>query len=147
MGDPVFDTFLSTLVPLTSNLTRQEISMPSAGCALLSRIGPAFLVSHSIGALFPIILSDQCPDLVVGNVNVEPGIFPSQSYTGNAASLVGRTSNRPWGLTNMAITYDPPAVSASDLRTITVGEDTPRLRACILKVEPARKLVRVAKVP
>jgi hypothetical protein len=128
-GDPVFDTFLSTFVPLTSNLTRQEISMPSAGCALLSQIGSASLVSHSIGALFPMFLSNQCPELVVGNVKVEPGNFPFQSYTGNATSSVGRTSNRRWGLTNIAITYDPPVVSASDLRTITVGEDTLGLRA------------------
>jgi hypothetical protein len=125
MGDPVFDAILSTFVPLTSKFTRQEISMRSAGCALLSRIGTAFLVSHSIGALYPILLSDQCPDLVVGNVNVEPGNIPFQSYAGNATSSVGRTPNRPWGLTNTAVTCNPPAASASDLRTITIGEDSP----------------------
>jgi pimeloyl-ACP methyl ester carboxylesterase len=121
--------------------------MRSAGCALLRLIGPSFLVSHSFGAVHSILLSDQCPELVVGNVNVEPASIPFQSYIGNATSSVGRTANRPWGLTNTAITYDPPAASPSDLKTVTVGDDTPGLRSCILQVEPAKKLINIAKVP
>lgn len=121
--------------------------MRSAGCALLNHIGPSFLISHSIGALHPILLSDQCPDLVVGNVNVEPGNIPFQSYVGNATSSFGRSSNRAWGLTNTLVTYDPPAASPADLQTVTVGEDTTALRSCIVQVEPARQLVNIAKVP
>lgn len=121
--------------------------MRVGGCALLKRLGPSFLISHSIGALYPILLSDECPDLVAGNVNLEPATTPFQSYTGNATSSVGRTPNRAWGLTNTPITYEPSASSPDDLRKVTVGEDTSARRSCILQVSPARKLPNIAKVP
>jgi hypothetical protein len=120
--------------------------MRASGCALLSLIGRSYLISHSIGAIHPILLSDQCPDLVAGNINLEPATVPFQSYTGNATSSVGRTSNRPWGLTNTRITYDPPANSPSDLKTVSNETDTPARRSCIYQAQPARKLPQIAKV-
>lgn len=122
--------------------------MRSAGCELLSLIGPSFLLSHSIGALYPILLSDECPELVLGSVNLEPATIPFQSYFGNATNpITGRTQNRAWGLTNTPITYDPPASAPSDLQTVSVGEDSPALRSCILQVFPPRQLPNIAKVP
>lgn len=32
-------------------------------------------------------------------------------------------------------------------QTVTVGEDSPALRSCILQVEPARQLTNIARVP
>ena len=121
--------------------------MRASGCELLSMIGPSYLISHSIGSLHPILLSDQCPDLVAGNINYEPGNIPFQSYTGNATSGVGRSSNRPWGLTNTRLTYYPPAVNPSDLRTVDNERDTPGKRSCIYQAQPARKLPHIAQVP
>jgi hypothetical protein len=121
--------------------------MRAAGCTLLRLIGPSFLVSHSIGALWPILMSDECPELVAANINVEPTTIPFQSYTGNATSPVGRTVTRPWGLTNTQIRYDPPASSPDELARVTVGEDTPALRSCIMQAEPARRLPNIARVP
>jgi hypothetical protein len=121
--------------------------MRSAGCALLASIGPSFLISHSIGALFPLLLSDQCPDLVLGNINIEPAAIPFQSYFRNATSSVGRTPARICGLTNTPLTYDPSAASPNDLHTVTVGDNTPGLWSCILQVEPAKQLINVIKVP
>ncbi|KAL8878981.1 MAG: hypothetical protein Q9192_008330, partial [Flavoplaca navasiana] len=147
IGDPIFDAFAAQFIPLTTNLTRQELSMRASGCELLSLIGPSYLISHSIGALHPILLSDQCPQLVAGNINVEPATIPFQSYTGNATSAVGRTPARPWGLTNTKITYDPPANAPSDLKKLDTETDTPALRSCIYQAKPARKLPQIAKVP
>ena len=121
--------------------------MRTVGCLLLSKIGKAFLVSHSIGAIHPILLSNDCPALVVGSVNLEPGNVPFQSYVGNASSPVGRSAARPYGLTVTQLTYDPPVSSASDLKTYTDGVDTPAKRSCILQQKPARKLPQIAKVP
>ena len=121
--------------------------MRSSGCELLSLIGPSFLISHSIGALHPILLSNDCPEHVAGNINLEPATIPFQSYTGNATSSVGRTSARPWGLTNTPITYDPAAAASSDLTKVVVGEDTVGNRSCIMQTEPARQLPEIAKVP
>ncbi|KAI9786708.1 MAG: hypothetical protein M1816_007849 [Peltula sp. TS41687] len=138
---------MATFLPLPTNLPGTERVMRASGCALLRRIRPSFLIGHSFGALFPILLSDECPDLVAGNDNLEPATIPFQSYTGNATSVVGRTPNRVWGLTNTPITYQPPISSPDELKTISVGEDTPGLRSCILQMEPARQLPRIAQVP
>ncbi|MCJ1364243.1 hypothetical protein MMC16_003352 [Acarospora aff. strigata] len=75
-------------------------------------------------------------------------IFPFQSYIGNVTSSVGRSSTRrPWGLANTRLTYDPPAVTADELKKVTVWEDTPALPSCILQAKQARKLPNLAKVP
>lgn len=151
-GDAVFDAFESGFMPLTSNSTRQEISMRASGCELLNLIGPSFLVSHSIGAVHPILLSDECPSLVAGNVNLEPGNIPFESYVGNTTSSVGRTAARPFGLTVTNLNYDPPISNYTDLITETVGEDTPSLRSCIQQSNSTSNytihtLPNLAKVP
>jgi len=151
-GDPVFDAFESSFMPLTSNNTRQEISMRAAGCQLLTLIGKSFLLSHSIGAVHPILLSDECPSLVAGNVNLEPGNIPFESYVGNSTSSVGRTSARPYGLTVTNLNYSPSISDSSELVLETVGTDTTALRSCIQQSNTTagytvRTLPNVAKVP
>lgn len=146
-GDAYFDAFQSSFIPLTTNLTAQELSMRTSGCTLLSLIGSSFLVSHSIGALHPILLSNDCPALVAGNINLEPAIIPFQSYTGNSTSSVGRSAARPWGLTNTAIDYVPAIASSDELNTTSVGEDTLAKRSCLMQVEPALQLPKIASVP
>ena len=125
--------------------------MRVAGCQLLTLIGKSFLVSHSIGAIHPILLSDECPFLVAGNVNLEPGNIPFESYVGNSTSSVGRTSARPFGLTVTNLNYDPPIGNYTDLVTETVGEDTPALRSCIQQANSTGNTVHtlpnVAQVP
>lgn len=139
-------------MPLTSNNTIQELSMRASGCQLLELIGPSFLVSHSIGAVHPIVISDECPSLVAGNVNLEAGNIPFQSYVGNDTSSVGRTTARPYGLTVTNLNYDPPISNYTDLVTQTVGTDTPALRSCIIQANSSANytihtLPNVAKVP
>jgi hypothetical protein len=122
--------------------------MRADGCKLLEMIGPSFTITHSIGAAYATLMTDQCPELFMRSVNIEPGNIPFQSYVGNATvPAVGRTSCRPWGLTNTPIGYDPPITDPSHLQTVTVGTDTPPLRSCILQKGPARKLPNIAKVP
>lgn len=150
-GDPSFDAFESSFIPLASNNTRQELSMRASGCELLSLIGPSFLVAHSIGSIHPILLADECPTLVAGSVNLEPGNIPFQSYVGNATSSVGRTTARPFGLTVTNLNFSPPISNYTDLVTVTVGEDTPSKRSCILQATGGNNTVHtlpnVAKVP
>lgn len=143
MGDPFFDAFVGTFLPLTTDMERQELSMRSAGCALLKIIGPSFLISHSIGALHPALMSDECPELVAGNVNLEPTTIPFTTYNADNSMAPAR----PWGLTNTRLTYDPPAANAADIETEVVGIDTPEKRNCKLQKNPARKLPNLAKVP
>jgi hypothetical protein len=150
--DPVFNVFEAEFIPLTSNNTRQEISMRYASCELLSLIGPSFLVSYSIGAVHPILLSDECPSLVVGSVNLEPGNISFESYVENATSSVDQTAARPFGLTVTNLNSDPLVSNYTDLITETVGEDTSASRSCIQQSNSTANytihtLPNVVKVP
>lgn len=153
-GDAVFDAFFAATVPLTSNTTALELSMRASGCALLALLGtPAYLVAHSAGATYSTLMSDECPARIRATINLEPGNVPFQSLVGNATvPAVGRSITRPWGLTNTAITYDPPVANVTaDLVDVEVGTDAPGLRSCFLQASAEGQVVRtlpqIAKVP
>ncbi|KAH9843342.1 alpha beta-hydrolase protein [Teratosphaeria destructans] len=148
-GDPDFDAFSRSILPLTSNSTAQELSMRAAGCKLLHMIGrQAYLLSHSAGSTYPILMSDQCPDRIKGSINLEPGNTPFQNLVGNrTVAGVGYAPARPCGLTATLIGYDPPITDCSQLRTTLVGEDTRGNRSCYMQTSPARTLPNVARVP
>ncbi|TDZ75077.1 putative secreted lipase [Colletotrichum trifolii] len=143
-GDPTFDQFKNTIIPLTRSFVAQEYALRASGCELLSLLGEkAYLVSHSIGARTPILVSNDCPQHVAGNINLEGTTIPFWSYN---YDLSGTPTN-PWGLTNTPVDYDPPVASADELVTEVVGNDTLTLRNCHLQKEPARKLPKIASVP
>ncbi|KAL8994993.1 MAG: hypothetical protein Q9169_005192 [Polycauliona sp. 2 TL-2023] len=147
-GDPAFDAISALAIPLTRNTVALETSMRNAGCALLSIIGKSFLISHSIGAVHPIHLSDQCPEFVQGNLNFDPTTIPFEWFIGGPdAPNGGRLSVRPWGLTTIPITYSPPAARPEDLKTVRVGEDTAAKRSCKLQADPPRTLPNINRVP
>lgn len=165
-GDDVFDAFFAAATPLTSNTTAQELSMRVSGCELLKLIGvPVYVVSHSAGATYASLLSDECPARVRATINLEPGNTPFQNLVGNATvPAVGRTLTRPWGLTNTRIAYDPLVLNdsnvAAEILTVEVGDDTAGNRSCYLQAVEgnpylqnsgsngtARRLTQIAKVP
>lgn len=100
-GDPVFDAFQDAFIPLTSNKTAQQNSMRRSGCTLLGLIGSSFLVSHSIGAVFPILLSNDCPQWIAGSINLDPDIIPFEDFTGPGMAM---SSDRLWGFADVPLT-------------------------------------------
>ncbi|KAH7310845.1 Alpha/Beta hydrolase protein [Stachybotrys elegans] len=154
-NDPAFQAFVKTLIPWTLNFERQELAMRASGCKLLSlitksntrhgsRLGKAFLIAHSLGAFYPILLSNDCPEFIKGSINLEPATTPFWRY--NSGEL-GGVPQSPWGLTFSRLSYDPPINNASELHVETVGEDTLEQRQCYQQSEPARKLPNVSRVP
>ncbi|KAK8096921.1 hypothetical protein PG999_012865 [Apiospora kogelbergensis] len=155
-GDPVFDAFQASIVPLTSNSTNQELTMRAAGCALLSVIGESVTFCHSGSCQYTVIMADECPDHIRASVNLEPTCLPFQSMLGDPAGPgKGRLPSRPYGFTNTPLTYEPPVASAAELQPVEVGVDTPELRSCFLQSTAAANgtaavrhtLPQVAKVP
>jgi hypothetical protein len=58
------------------------------------------------------------------------------------------TPGRPWGLSGVPLTYDPPAKAASELKTVKQEKaDAPDLIPCVVQQEPARKLVNLQPIP
>lgn len=143
-GDPYFTAFSKAVIPFTKNWEYGELSMRASGCALLELLGPSYLVSHSSGAQYPIVLSNDCPQYVAGNINLEHSTQPFWSY---GTALNSGSSIRPWGLANSPLGYDPPVANYTELNKTWVGNDTLARRNCYLQAEPARQLPNITSVP
>ena len=134
-GDPIFDRWFASQVPVTANATFQEIVGRKAICDLLGRIGPSFVLGATYAGSYMWSAADECPDLMKGIFGVEPSTTPFTPI------------RRPYGITATPVLYDPPIASPDELRPISVGEDSPGNRSCILQAEPAKRLVNISKVP
>ena len=142
IGDPVFDAFYATQVEsLKSDVETQELAQ-KAGAALLDRIGPAVLVTHSQSGLLGWVIAEARPELVKGIVAIEPSGPPFH----NAAK--DNPKARAYGITDIPVAYDPPIISAADIQTAQQSQpDAPDLIACTLQKESARKLVNFQNIP
>ena len=142
MGDPVFDAFYSTQVEsLASNAETQKLAQ-SAGAALLDRIGPAILLTHSQAGAFGWLIADARPDLVKGIIAVEPFGPPFHD------AVLGDGTARPWGLADIKLTYEPLVDSPDEIDIVQQKQpDAPDLTACWLQTEPARKMPNLAPIP
>ncbi|KAK8113644.1 secreted lipase [Apiospora kogelbergensis] len=143
-GDPIFEAFAHATVPYTTSLVAGENAMRASICKLLSLVGASYLVSHSSGAQYPILVSNDCPELVAGNINLEHSTQPFWNY---GTALGSGSAARAWGLANTHLDYEPPVSDPSELQVEVVGEDTLALRNCHLQAEPARRLPKIASVP
>ena len=150
-GDSVFDQFIASQLPGISDFTVQQLVSRDAIVALLEKIGPAILVTHSQSGAFGWPVVDAQPGLVKAIVAVEPSGPPFVDVENTGAPdwfHDAATRPRPWGVTADRLVYSPPAAEASDL-VIERQEkaDAPDLAKCWLQKEPARQLPNLQKVP
>lgn len=145
MGDPVFDAFYSSNVQFIGNATLQESTVQMGGAALLDKIGkPVVLFGHSQGGILPIIIADARPDLIKALVLLEPTGPPFRN------AVFSTTPARPWGLTNIPITYSPPVTDpANDLKQQVHPARDENSTECVLQADsPApRQLVNLSPKP
>jgi pimeloyl-ACP methyl ester carboxylesterase len=122
------------------DLAQTHERMKQCGIALLDRIGPAILITHSMGGPFGWIVADERPELVKGIVAVEP--------VGPAFDPIGpNRSKLDWGLTAIPLHFEPAAAQASDIQIERRKAPAAGLLDCNVQVEPARKLPRLAGIP
>jgi pimeloyl-ACP methyl ester carboxylesterase len=142
IGDPVFDAFYATQVQyLADNAETQRLNQ-QAGAALLDRIGPALVLTHSQSGSFGWLIADARPSLVKAILAVEPAGPPFMD------TVLREGPARAWGLTDIPLTYDPPVSDPAVLK----GEqqeapDGPDLARCIEQRAPARRLPNLAGIP
>lgn len=141
-GDPVFDAFYATQVEsLASDVETQELTQ-AAGAALLDKIGPAIVLTHSQSGLLGWVIAEARPERVKGIITIEPSGPP---FHNNAK---GDPKARAYGITDIPLTYDPPITDASQLGTVRQEKpDAEGLITCTLQTEPARKLGKFSKIP
>ncbi|PQE08993.1 fusarubin cluster-esterase protein [Rutstroemia sp. NJR-2017a WRK4] len=146
-GDPIFDAYYASTVQFQSDTVIQENNMQIAGAALLNRTGPAILLSHSQGGLVPWVIADAAPGKVVAIVSVEPTGPPFQDTVFPPTTPGGYT--RPWGITDIRITYEPALGANETLQWESVANNGTKdeLANCLLQKEPARRLPNLEGIP
>lgn len=140
-GDPVFDQFYASQVASLANPESEKL-MQAAGAALLDRIDPAVLITHSQAGLFGWLIADARPDLVKAIVALEPAGPPYKD------ALFHTGFDREYGLTSLPLTYDPPVTAAAllEFEQQTVA-DTSDLSPCWFQKGEPRRLVNLIGIP
>ncbi|PYS15939.1 MAG: hypothetical protein DMG17_13225 [Acidobacteria bacterium] len=150
-GDAVFDQFYASQLPSIQDFTLQQVLNRDAIVALLDRIGPAIVLTHSQSGAFGWPVADRRPDLVKAIVAVEPNGPPFFDITNVPAPEWFRdsaTQTRPWGVTAVPLSYAPPANNTSDLAILRQEKpDAPDLTKCWLQKSQARQLPNLQKIP
>ncbi|MCJ2053505.1 alpha/beta hydrolase [Methylobacterium sp. J-070] len=151
-GNAAFDQFYLSQVPYIANGLRTEELVDPALIALLEKIGPAILLTHSQAGVFGWAVSDQRPDLVKAHVAVEPNgpTFYDIRFKGGADwyERIGDARARPYGITRVPLRFEPPVSSPTDLTVVQAESPArPDQIRCWLQAEPARTLPNLARVP
>jgi pimeloyl-ACP methyl ester carboxylesterase len=145
-GDPVFEQFRASQnpsIPLGSQ--RMDQINRAAGAALIQRIGPAIVLTHSRSGPFGWEIADDVPSLVRAIVAVEPSGPPF--YNEAPLASVPPVIARQFGITLDRLTYDPPVTSTDDLAPKReAAPQAPDLVPCWLPGTP-HKLPRLAGIP
>jgi pimeloyl-ACP methyl ester carboxylesterase len=149
-GDPAFDQFYASQVESMTDITALERMMREAGAALLDRIGPAILLTHSQGGPFGWTIADARPKLTKGILAIEPNGAPvyEVKFVGAPGWFEDDVVTRPWGITRGPLTFAPAARDASELKFARQGKaDGPGLTRCWLQASPARQLPNLKGIP
>jgi pimeloyl-ACP methyl ester carboxylesterase len=141
-GDPIFDQFYASQVQYVADGRVNEAMIREAVAALLDRIGPAIVLTHSQSGSFGWVIADERPQLVKAIVAAEPSGPPFRN------AVFGTQPARPWGITSTSIRYDPPVTDPAQLKPVEeAASDGPNLVRCMLQPEPARKLAAMRDMP
>jgi pimeloyl-ACP methyl ester carboxylesterase len=104
-GDPIFDAFYATQVGRLADEAAAEQSVRAAGAALVDRIGPCWLLTHSQSGPLGWHVADARPTDVCGIVAIEPKGPP---FFDNLADPTASAPHRPFGITATKLSCDPP---------------------------------------
>ncbi len=141
-GDPVFDQFYASQVEYIADARVNEPMLRAAVAALLDRIGPAIVLTHSQSGSFGWVIADERPQLVKAIVAAEPSGPPFRN------AVFSNSPARPWGVTSTPMKYDPPVTDPAQLKPVEQATaDGPDLVRCMLQPEPARKLANLQGIP
>ncbi len=145
-GDPVFDQFYASQVPSIADFAKQQELNRDAGAALLDRIGPAILLTHSQSGAFGWPIADARPKRVKAIVAVEPSGPPVHDieFKGAPDWFADATKTKMSGLGEVPLSYDPPGAPAFVREE---KADAPDLVQCWMQTSPARQLVNLKDVP
>jgi len=148
--DPFFDQFYASQVQLMVDPVKTQEYAQKALSALLDRIGPAILLTHSQSGTFGFLVADKRPDLVKGVVTVEGGGMP-RGFTPVGSPRWFEDAPPPdvtWGLASIPLTYSPAVAEPRQLTFVQESMPAPgKLVRCWVQASPARQLPNLQKMP
>jgi pimeloyl-ACP methyl ester carboxylesterase len=139
VGDPALDQFMAGQGPNLAGFVANQEAMKRCGTELMDRLGPAIVMTHSMGGPFGWIMADARPKLVKAVIAIEPVGPPFMELPGLGAL--------DWGVTAIPLTYDPPAREPADLKRSLRPTGDATLKDCFMQAEPARQLVNLKGIP
>ena len=149
-GDPIFDQFYAEQVPgMTSYALQVELSSDGL-IALIDKIGPAIVMTHSQSGAMGWPVADARPEQVKAVITVEPSGPPFYNVNIVPGPEWWRDGDmqRPWGVTSAPLTYSPPVKDPSELAIVRQDEpDDPNVSRCWMQKSPARQLPNLRRVP
>jgi pimeloyl-ACP methyl ester carboxylesterase len=149
-GDKWFDAFYASQYPsLVDNEKSQAINR-DAIVALLDRIGPAIVLTHSQSGAYGWLVADARPKLVKALISVEPNGPPvfETALKGPPDWFEDIGRKKDYGLGFLPMRYDPPLRRGEKLAFVRQDRpDAPGLVRGWLQSEPARKLPNLANIP
>jgi pimeloyl-ACP methyl ester carboxylesterase len=149
-GDPIFDEFYATQFPSLADFPTQQRLNRDAGIALLDKIGPAVLLTHSQSGTFHWPIADARPHLVKAIIAVEPNGPPvyETDFKGAPEWFADIGKRKTSGLGEVPLSYDPPLKPGEELSFVRQETpDAPDLVRCWQQAEPARRLPNLAGIP
>jgi pimeloyl-ACP methyl ester carboxylesterase len=149
-GDPDFDQFFASQVPFVQKPDVIQALNRDALAALIDKLGPVIVMTHSQSGAYGWEAVDQRPNLVKALIQVEPSAPPVHDLEllGAPEWFRDGAPTRSWGLTAIPITYAPPATDAAELAFEQQDKaDAPDLAKCWLQKSPARQLPNLQKLP
>ena len=111
--DAAMDSFIAGYGPLPADLASSEAMEADRLAALLDRIGPALLITHSASGPVGWLAADRRPRLVKAILAVEP-MGPPFADIPNIGKLA-------WGLTAAPLTFNPPVSSLEEVEHADPG--------------------------
>jgi pimeloyl-ACP methyl ester carboxylesterase len=148
--DPATLQLAMSQLPAIADFDKQQPLVRDALIALVDRLGPSILMTHSQSGAFGWPVADARPDLVKAVLAIEPNGPP-----GRALEFIGAPDYfkegplaLAYGITSVPLTYAPPVAQASELAFVQeAAPDGPGLATCWKQAAPARALPSLAKVP
>ena len=149
-GDPLFDQFFASQVPFVQKPEVIQKLNVDAAVALLDKIGPAIVMTHSQSGAYGWPIVEARPQLVKALIQAEPSAPPVHDLELIGAPDYFRDGavTRPWGLGAIPLKYSPTASEPSQLSFAQQEKaDGPGLAKCWLQASPARQLPDLQKTP
>jgi pimeloyl-ACP methyl ester carboxylesterase len=149
-GDPIFDQFYASQFPSLKDFAKQQELNRDAGAALLDKIGPAILLTHSQSGAMGWPIADKRPNLVKAIVAVEPSGPPAHDieFKGAPDWFADADKTKISGLGDVPLTSDPPLKDGEQLAFVRQDKaDKPDLVRCRSQAQPARKLTNLKDIP